>query len=180
MQQRKRLRLDGYDYATTGAYFATVVARRRACLFGNVVEDAVELSPNGVIVQLAAEGIGSFTLWGGTRRVRGHAQSRPCACVFVERSAPATSDLQAVVGAFKARASRRADRALCQRGYHDRIVRGERELEAFREYIETNPLRWALDPAEPRASADSTGRMDPAPTPLSPRSQRYGINSPCR
>ena len=62
MQQRKRLRLDGYDYATTGAYFATVVARRRACLFGNVVEDAVELSPIGVIVQLAAEGIGSFPL----------------------------------------------------------------------------------------------------------------------
>jgi REP element-mobilizing transposase RayT len=57
--------------------------------------------------------------------------------------------LPAVVGAFKARASRAADRALWQRGYHDRIVRDETELAALREYIETNPLRWALDREHP-------------------------------
>ena len=52
--------------------------------------------------------------------------------------------LHDVVGAFKARASRRAGRTLWQRGYHDRIIRNETELNALREYIATNPLRWSL------------------------------------
>ena len=117
------------------------------CLFGNVVEDVVELSPIGVIVQLAAEGIGSFH--SGVELdafvvMPNHVHV--LVCLDRRRRPP---PIPAVVGAFKARASRRADRALWQRGYHDRIVRGERELEAFREYIETNPLRWALDPENP-------------------------------
>ena len=34
---------------------------------------------------------------------------------------------------------------LWQRGYYDRIVRNERELNAIREYIRLNPERWAED-----------------------------------
>jgi putative transposase len=34
---------------------------------------------------------------------------------------------------------------LWQNGFHDRIIRDEEELNAVRSYIQTNPLRWALD-----------------------------------
>jgi REP element-mobilizing transposase RayT len=37
------------------------------------------------------------------------------------------------------------DRRLWQSGFHDRIVRSERELETFRHYIATNPERWDED-----------------------------------
>lgn len=37
------------------------------------------------------------------------------------------------------------DAPVWQRNYHDRIIRNERELNAFRKYIEENPLQWALD-----------------------------------
>jgi REP element-mobilizing transposase RayT len=57
--------------------------------------------------------------------------------------------LQIVVGTFKAAVSRHVGRNVWQRGYHDRIIRSDRELAAFREYIETNPLRWALDRENP-------------------------------
>jgi putative transposase len=50
-QHRRSIRLKGYDYATSGAYFVTIVVRDRACLFGEVV--GAEMRPNqfGRIVQ---------------------------------------------------------------------------------------------------------------------------------
>ncbi|MHB1007618.1 MAG: hypothetical protein ACYC3S_18550 [Chloroflexota bacterium] len=43
---------------------------------------------------------------------------------------------------------------LWRRGYYDRVVRDEAELHRIREYILTNPLRWALD----RENLGSNGR----------------------
>ena len=36
-----------------------------------------------------------------------------------------------------------------QRGYHDRIIRNDRELDAIRAYIIDNPRRWAEDRENP-------------------------------
>jgi putative transposase len=54
---RRSLRLKGYDYATTGAYFVTVCTQNRACLFGEVVDDAVRLNEYGDIVLMCWEEI---------------------------------------------------------------------------------------------------------------------------
>ncbi|MGZ8467101.1 MAG: transposase, partial [Candidatus Binatia bacterium] len=43
-QQRRSIRLPGYDYAQAGAYFVTVCAQDRACLFGEVVGDQMRLN----------------------------------------------------------------------------------------------------------------------------------------
>jgi putative transposase len=43
-----------------------------------------------------------------------------------------------------------------QRNYYERVIRNERELEKIREYIATNPLKWALD----RENPQRTGRSD--------------------
>lgn len=47
---RRSIRLPGYDYSSPGMYFITVVAFRRECLFGEIIEYAVKLSPIGEIV----------------------------------------------------------------------------------------------------------------------------------
>lgn len=36
-----------------------------------------------------------------------------------------------------------------QRGFHDRIIRNERELETKRRYIESNPSKWSEDEENP-------------------------------
>jgi REP element-mobilizing transposase RayT len=83
--------------------------------------------------------------------------------------AHATSEptaLSTVVGLFKSRTSRSAGLPLWQRSYHDRVIRNDRELVAYREYIETNPLRWAHDRENPnRSSAAARAGRGPAPTP---------------
>jgi len=58
--------------------------------------------------------------------------------------------LGVAVGGFKARVTRTVrlqgvwgpDRALWQRGNHDRLIRTPAELERARNYVRTNPLRW--------------------------------------
>jgi len=50
LPRRRSLRLRGYDYAQVGAYFVTICAYERRCLFGRVVEAQIFLSPIGEIV----------------------------------------------------------------------------------------------------------------------------------
>ncbi len=44
----------------------------------------------------------------------------------------------------------RYDGRLWQRGFWDRVIRDERELEAVRNYIASNPIQWHLDRLNPR------------------------------
>lgn len=80
------------------------------------------------------------------------------AILFLDRTRFRPPPVPAIVGAFKARASRRAGEPLWQRGYHDRIVRDEGELQALREYVLQNPRRWALDRENPTGGQRSRAR----------------------
>lgn len=42
-----------------------------------------------------------------------------------------------------------------QRNYYEHVIRNDRDLERIRDYIVTNPLRWALDRENPRRSGRS-------------------------
>jgi REP element-mobilizing transposase RayT len=48
---RRSIRLKGYDYTQPGAYFVTIVAWGRECLFGKVVDGEMRLSAAGRIVE---------------------------------------------------------------------------------------------------------------------------------
>jgi len=36
-----------------------------------------------------------------------------------------------------------------QRNFYEHVIRDERSLKRIREYLDTNPQRWALDPENP-------------------------------
>ena len=48
---RRSVRLQGYDYAKPGAYFITICAHNRTCLFGKIVDGKMELNEFGMIVK---------------------------------------------------------------------------------------------------------------------------------
>ena len=49
---RRSIRLKGYDYSQSGAYFVTICTQNRACVLGEAVEGEIPLSPVG---QIASE-----------------------------------------------------------------------------------------------------------------------------
>jgi putative transposase len=135
--------------ASSGAYFVTVCSRERACIFARVLDDRVDLSPIGGIVEESW-----FAIPRHHRGVQLDAfvvmPNHVHGIVALHRAGQVRPlPLPAIVGAFKGRASRIAGRRLWQRGYYERVIRGEEELGALREYIEQNPLRWALDRENP-------------------------------
>jgi putative transposase len=148
LRHRRRLRLRYYDYASSGAYFVTVCTRDRRCTLGEAVQHRVLLSSVGEAVaacwieipihhpsvQLDAFQVMPNHLHGILMLGVGAGYIRP---------------LQTVVGTFKAAVTRRVGRPIWQRSYYERVIRGEDELDALREYIEQNPLRWALDRENP-------------------------------
>jgi hypothetical protein len=57
---------------------------------------------------------------------------------------------------------------LWQRNYYEHVIRNDRELDKIREYIATNPLRWALDRENPQRmgySAEEDALFDSGPSP---------------
>ena len=48
---RRSIRLPDYDYSQAGAYFVTIVAWHRECLFGDVVNKEIVLSKFGLIAK---------------------------------------------------------------------------------------------------------------------------------
>jgi REP element-mobilizing transposase RayT len=55
--QRRSIRLKGYDYASPGAYFVTIVTHGRECLLGEVRNGEVELLKAGQITEQQWRGI---------------------------------------------------------------------------------------------------------------------------
>ncbi len=47
---RRSIRLPGYDYRVPGAYFITICSWQRECLFGEVINDKMQLSRYGKTV----------------------------------------------------------------------------------------------------------------------------------
>ena len=171
---RRSIRLKEYDYSRAGAYFVTISARNRQCLFGKIEDGKVQLSAAGEIVQsewLRSESVrrnvvlDEFVIMpnhvhgiimltdktgfvGATRRV---APTRPCG--------PVPGSIGAIIGQFKSAATKRINQLrktrgarVWQRNYYEHVLRNENELDRVREYMTNNPLRWELDQENPAAT----------------------------
>jgi len=55
--RRHSLRLSDYDYSSEGAYFVTIVTQGRLCLFGEINNGVMQLSPAGLMVEQVCEEI---------------------------------------------------------------------------------------------------------------------------
>lgn len=47
IHHRRSIRMVGYDYTLPGAYFVTIISRKRICLFGEVTSEGMDLNPIG-------------------------------------------------------------------------------------------------------------------------------------
>jgi REP-associated tyrosine transposase len=156
-QRRKTIRLKGYDYSQAGAYFVTICARNRSCLFGEIVDGEMRSNACGRIV-------GDSWQW------------LPHRFAYVEVDAwivmpnhlhgilvihdDAYQPLARLIGAFKTVSARRINihrdmqgASVWQRGYYEHVVRDEKSLNRIRQYIADNPAHWAIDRENPSATA---------------------------
>ena len=86
-----------------------------------------------------------------------HGRGTACRAPTMAFGQPVPGSIATIVRSFKAAATRGVNllrgtpgAPVWQRGYYEHIIRSSGELDRLRAYIETNPLRWALDRENPR------------------------------
>ena len=158
LPQRKAPRLRGYDYTAPGAYFITICAKNRECLFGSIpptpvgvdaridprADVPVFLTPLGQIVQShlrAIPGVAAYVV------MPNHLH-----CLIVVSEADGSGPMQAsaptvsqMIRVFKGKVAHDAGVAVFQRSFYDHVVRNETEYREIYDYILTNPARWVMD-----------------------------------
>ena len=156
---RRSIRLPGYDYSRIGSYFITVCSHERLCLFGDVVNGEMRLSPAGTTV---AE------CWKDLPKHYPHVvldefvvmPNHVHGILALRELAPSADarrhGVAEVIRAFKTYSARRINMKrktpgvpIWQRNYHERVLRNEDELAGIRRYIIENPAKWDWDRENP-------------------------------
>jgi putative transposase len=159
--QRKRNRLQGYDYSRAGAYFVTVCTHRRACVLGEIRDGRMVLNGMGELVT---------SEWQRTAVLRPNIvldefvvmPNHVHGIILIDypwlgerRPQDAKQSLERIMAGFKGacthqlRDLRGSDWQGWQKSYHDEIIRDEQHLLRVRQYIADNPAQWALDRENP-------------------------------
>jgi putative transposase len=170
---RRSIRLKGYDYSQSGAYFVTICIHQGQCCLGEVHDGVMIPSPAGVMVAECWEALRQrfpnieldvFTLM--PNHVHGNILILEPGLTANERPLV----LGNVVGAFKSISTHEYidgvqekgwepfNKRLWQRDFYDRIIRNDRELEAIRAYIVNNPANWSGDKLHPAAPPNTFNR----------------------
>jgi fatty-acyl-CoA synthase len=172
---RRSIRLQGYDYTRAGAYFITICAHDRLCLFGEIGQYEVRLSELGRIVEeewlrtpslRPTVELDTFVVMPNHFHAvlvlgdAGEGTAR-CAPTTQQFGRMVAGSVGAIVRGFKSAVTNRTNRArtgvtttVWQRNYYEHIIRDEAALNRIREYVTTNPQRWALDRENPRREGD--------------------------
>lgn len=158
IHHRRSIRLRGYDYSQAGAYFVTVCAQGRACLFGEILNGTLHMSQSGEIVVRWWESIAEHF---SNVELDAYVVMPNHMHGIVVLADSIVSDAQRptlgkIVAYFKHQSTKaisqsrsaHADR-VWQRNYYERIIRNEQALQRVREYIANNPQRWELDQFHP-------------------------------
>jgi len=165
IHHRRSIRLQGYDYSQGGAYFVTLCAQDRECLFGEIVNGEMLLNDAGRIVANSWEwlaeqydhvSLDEYVVMPNhahgiiviTDDCRGGSRTAPTRTAPTGKRKP----IGRLIGAFKTVSTKRinelrenAGTKLWQRNYWEHIVRNEPELNRIREYIHNNPAQWEDD-----------------------------------
>ncbi|HPO65480.1 MAG TPA: transposase [Bacteroidales bacterium] len=156
---RRSIRLKGYDYSQSGAYFVTLCTQNRACLFGDIVGGEMRLNDTGKIVADSWRWLASqydyveLDEWVVmpnhihgiiiVHDCRGDSRITP-----TEKRKP----IGRLIGAFKTVSTKHINIMrgtpgipVWQRNYYEHIIRNDTSLNRIRAYIVNNPIQWELD-----------------------------------
>ena len=156
LPKRKDIRIPNFDYSTPGAYFITVCTANREKIFWNCVgadiirPQNVPLSAAGKIVAQAIQqipnhyenvSVDKYGIMPDHIHLILRIESDIIGRIL---SAPTVST---VVGSMKRWVSRQIGRPIWQKSFYDHGIRNQQDYDEIWQYIENNPLKYALKKA---------------------------------
>ena len=153
---RRSIRLKGYDYSQQGQYFITVCIKNKREMFGNIENDEMKLNDAGVMIQ--SEWLNLTTRFENISLdyfvvMPNHFH----AILEIGSETSQNKRLGEMVGAFESITTvnyirgiknnkwKSFDGKLWQRNYWEHVIRDENEYLKIAQYIIDNPSRWNID-----------------------------------
>ncbi len=164
LPKRKSIRLKDYDYSQSGAYFVTICAHNRECLFGEIVGATLCGRPNNpdlLIEKWLLELENKYKIIKIIKYIIMPNHIHFILIIDNKTGDHTGSPLQEIVDWYKTMTTNEYirgvkknlfppfDKHIWQRGYHDHIIRNEKEYQEIWEYIDNNILSWELDKLNP-------------------------------
>ncbi len=166
IHHRRSIRLRHYDYASDGAYFLTLCTFDRGCYFDQFpqLKEIVDHEWNHIPSRFPAVALDEYVImpnhFHGIIIIR-----RDTPCGYPQSVKPGHPQEDAptlgnIVGAFKSLCvtswlkaiqteNINASGKFWQHNYYEHIIRNDDEMNRIRQYINDNPIQWALDRENP-------------------------------
>lgn len=167
LPKRKQIRLKGYDYSKSAAYFVTICTYKRAVLFGDPIRESIEATNKPFHLNAAGEMIERWL-----HRLLEQFPDVTIDCYAIlpdhihfilnmEGCADENKELSLprVLDWFKTMTTNEYIhgvhsgilppfyKSVWQRGYFEHIVRKNEDMDEIRTYIQENPKKWQRPPA---------------------------------
>lgn len=177
IDHRRSIRLQGYDYSQSGAYFITLCTKDRSCYFDQFeqLRSIVELQWQNIPERFPDVEVDEYVIM--PNHVHGIIViGRDAPCGYPEQDVTGflqqgrklpkgAHTLGDIVGAFKSLCANAWLRTIktdnldaigkfWQSNYYEHIIRNEEEMDRIRQYISDNPLKWEQDWENPMVSKD--------------------------
>jgi REP element-mobilizing transposase RayT len=152
LPKRKKIRLEGYDYSSSGAYFVTLcVVDRHLLLWNNERTNGVyasgspALSKTGKLIDNEIRKLGTI--------YENVTVDKYCIMpdhihmmIFITPDENGRTQfaptLSRVIKQFKGSITKQAGFSIWQKSFNDRIIRDENSYQEVWKYIDTNPLKY--------------------------------------
>lgn len=178
------MRLKGYDYSQSVAFFITICTQNRECLFGGMASvNGNHVGANGVRPEIILNEYGIIVRdeWVKSTELRSeivldefvimqnhfhcivviNAMGDPPVAPTRKHSGPKQKSIGSLISGFKSVTTKNINKLrqtsttpVWQRNYYEHIIRNENELNIIREYIQSNPLNWDSDRDNPRCNVN--------------------------
>ena len=160
MLNRKRNRLNKFDYSSQGYYFVTICVKDRVCCFGDVVGGEMVLSDYGQVVKDCWLGLPNH--YQNAKLDHFVVMPNHFHGIIIISSVgnglkpfpTSTHGLSEIIRGFKTFSSRTINNLnqihfSWQKSFYDHVIRQDESLDKIREYILNNPKQWELDEENP-------------------------------
>ena len=167
--KRGSIRLKGYNYSLSGAYFVTICVHNKDCIFGEIHNSEMHVNSYGTIVleewkkseQIRKEiQMGEYVIM--PNHFHGIVYIHATGTVGRDRLvARSTAGLQpkslgAFIAGFKSSVTSQINKIrntpgspIWQRNYYEHIIRDDDDFIRILQYIEINPAKWEIDSLNP-------------------------------
>ena len=169
ISHNRSIRLRGYDYLETGAYFITICCDAKKCLFAKLVDGEMQLNEFGIIAYnewaKLTEPFTNFELdvfQIMPNHIHGIIVLKIPGVGEGFTPAPVTHTIGTIVGTYKSLVARACLKLyesgylkagqtppkmgkLWQRNYYEHIIRHEQSYQTIVNYIIENPIKWHDD-----------------------------------